>query len=110
MALLCTLGDTKYYARMVAEAQKQFPDSLFIAVGFSMGGNIVARYLGEEISRQKSIVCGISLCQGYHGIRYMMLLCDYLQYESFTVVDMGESLMYDTLNYLFRSLGSSGIC
>ena len=57
---------------MVEEAQKQFPDSLFVAVGFSMGGNIVVRYLGEDVQRQKSIVCGISLCQGYHGIRYLL--------------------------------------
>ena len=63
------VGETKYFARMAEEAKRSYPESLFSIVGFSMGGNIVARYLGEDTTRQKSYVCGISLCQGYDGIR-----------------------------------------
>lgn len=65
-------GETKYFSCMVEQAITLYPESIFVIVGFSMGGNIVSRYLGEDISRQKSIACAISMCQGYHGIRQVV--------------------------------------
>ena len=42
-----------------------YPDSKLIAVGFSMGANIVTKYLGESRAHQGKFLCGISVCQGY---------------------------------------------
>ena len=46
-----------------------------IMVGFSMGGNIVAKYLTEKPERQKLFVSMVNVCQGYDILRashYMM--------------------------------------
>ena len=43
-----------------------------IGVGFSMGANILIKYLGEEAPRQECFECGISVCQGYDILRYQM--------------------------------------
>ena len=49
---------------MVTVLSKRYPATKFVCVGFSMGGNVVTKYLGEE-KRTKRIIAGISLCQGY---------------------------------------------
>ena len=43
-----------------------------IGVGFSMGANILIKYLGEEVPRQECFECGISVCQGYDILRYQV--------------------------------------
>lgn len=40
-----------------------------IGVGFSMGANILMKYLGEEPSRQELFECAVSVCQGYDILR-----------------------------------------
>ena len=50
---------------MVEEVVKLFPGSRLVAVGFSMGANIVIKYLGEQPRRQDAFVGAISCCQGY---------------------------------------------
>nr|CAB3219656.1 abhydrolase domain-containing protein 2-like [Phallusia mammillata] len=64
-----TYGDTKYFTAMVNFVMKAFPNSQFVVVGFSMGGNIACRYLAEDPSRQLPIKCAVSLCQGYDAVR-----------------------------------------
>lgn len=59
------LGGTDEYAVMVTEICKRYPDSKLMAIGFSMGGNVVLKYIGEDNSRQKNFLCVMSLCQGY---------------------------------------------
>lgn len=60
-----TYGGTEEYGRMVDHLLELYPDSKIIAVGFSMGGNIVTKYLGENDSHQDKVLCGVSVCQGY---------------------------------------------
>jgi len=50
---------------MVDEMMSQHPDDRFIAVGFSMGANIVVKYLGEHEHAQSRFIGAISCCQGY---------------------------------------------
>jgi len=51
---------------MVNEMMGKYPDSKFIAVGFSMGANIVVKYLGEHEETQSQFIGAISCCQGYN--------------------------------------------
>ena len=37
----------------------------FVAIGFSLGGNILMKYLGEKPERQKHFHVAASICQGY---------------------------------------------
>ncbi|XP_071788506.1 monoacylglycerol lipase ABHD2-like [Asterias amurensis] len=60
-----TYGDTEEYSVMVDHMREKFPHSAFISVGFSMGANIIVKYLGEEPRRQNMFLCGVSVCQGY---------------------------------------------
>jgi len=57
-------GNTSDYHLMIEDLLKRFPTNRFICVGFSMGANLVTKYLGE-MQRSKSILAGISICQGY---------------------------------------------
>jgi len=59
-------GGTEEYGVMVDDMMQKYPDSKFIAVGFSMGGNIVVKYLGEHDDTQSRIIGAISCCQGYN--------------------------------------------
>ena len=64
-----TYGHTNDYDGMVQDMAKRYPGSKFILVGFSMGGNLVTKYLGEKRERPKNIIAGISACQGYDANR-----------------------------------------
>jgi len=50
---------------MVDEMMCKYPDDKFIAVGFSMGANIIIKYLGEHEQLQSRFVGAVSCCQGY---------------------------------------------
>lgn len=44
----------------------KYKDTSFMFIGFSMGGNIVTRFLSEiNKELQKRVLLGISVCQGY---------------------------------------------
>ncbi len=50
---------------MVDELKKLYPLSKMIALGFSMGANIVLKYLTEKKERQADFLAAMSCCQGY---------------------------------------------
>ena len=58
---------------MVDEMISKYPDNKFIAVGFSMGGNIVVKYLGEHEHVQSRFIGAISCCQGYDLVESVSL-------------------------------------
>ncbi|XP_022305240.2 abhydrolase domain-containing protein 2-like isoform X2 [Crassostrea virginica] len=62
-----TYGGTDEYAAMVSEICKRYPSTKLVSIGFSMGGNIVLKYIGEDNSRQDKFLCVMSLCQGYNA-------------------------------------------
>lgn len=64
-ARIFTYGGTGDLTAVFNDLLKRFPDTKFIGLGYSMGGNILVRFLGEREERQKHFVCAISVCQGY---------------------------------------------
>ena len=50
---------------MVTHVQGQYNCDRLIGVGYSMGGNVLMKYLGEVPNRQKMFSCAVSICQGY---------------------------------------------
>ncbi|TNN27791.1 Monoacylglycerol lipase ABHD2-B [Liparis tanakae] len=54
---------------MVAHVKRAFPQTLLVAVGFSLGGNIVCKFLGESPSNQDRVLCCVTVCQGYSAHR-----------------------------------------
>ncbi|XP_068460093.1 monoacylglycerol lipase ABHD2-like [Clinocottus analis] len=64
-----TYGCTWEYAAMVAYIKRAFPQTLLVVVGFSLGGNIVCKFLGESPSNQDRVLCCVTVCQGYSAHR-----------------------------------------
>lgn len=67
--LLQIAGHTGDYGAMVNQLEKQYPSTYIVAVGFSLGGNIVTKYMGEaEEKLPRNVIGGISICQGYNAV------------------------------------------
>ncbi|KAJ7311096.1 hypothetical protein JRQ81_006695 [Phrynocephalus forsythii] len=64
-----TYGCTWEFGAMVNYIKKTYPQTKLVVVGFSLGGNIVCKYLGENQSNQDSVLCCVSVCQGYSALR-----------------------------------------
>lgn len=64
-----TYGCTWEFAAMVSYIKRTFPQTLLVVVGFSLGGNIVCKFLGENRSNQDRVLCCVSVCQGYSALR-----------------------------------------
>lgn len=56
---------------MVGHIRRAFPGTLLVVVGFSLGGNIVCKFLGESRSNQDRVLCCVSVCQGYSALRWV---------------------------------------
>lgn len=54
---------------MVTYIKKTYPLTQLVVVGFSLGGNIVCKYLGETQANQDRVLCCVSVCQGYSALR-----------------------------------------
>lgn len=65
----CFLGHTDDYAEMITNLETRYPKTNIVSVGFSLGGNIVTKYMGEHATRlPNNIIGGISICQGYNAV------------------------------------------
>lgn len=60
-----TYGSTCELRAIVNFVASNYPDTNLIGVGFSMGANILVKYLGENIDQPRKFLCAVSICQGY---------------------------------------------
>uniref|UniRef100_A0A8D3E8L7 Monoacylglycerol lipase ABHD2 n=1 Tax=Scophthalmus maximus TaxID=52904 RepID=A0A8D3E8L7_SCOMX len=67
-----TYGCTWEFASMVGYIKRTYPQTQLIAVGFSLGGNIVCKFLGENRMNQERVLCCVSVCQGYSALRHSL--------------------------------------
>lgn len=57
---------------MLMSLLDKHPNTKILCVGFSLGGNLVTKYMGERASNKlPQIIGGISICQGYDAIEYV---------------------------------------
>jgi len=69
---LFTFGDTEDFRLALRHLKQHSPPSeQFVAVGFSLGANLVCKYLGEVGASDEPdfFRCGVSISQGYDGAR-----------------------------------------
>jgi abhydrolase domain-containing protein 2 len=57
-------GNTTDYDGMIRHVLTQNPTTTIICIGYSLGGNLMTKYLGEHEPIPR-IIAGISVCQGY---------------------------------------------
>ena len=62
-------GGTGDLALIYERLKDEFPGCKFVGVGFSLGANILLKFLGECPERQDDFVCAISACQGYDAVK-----------------------------------------
>lgn len=84
-------GNTADYHMMVSEILKRFPTTKVICVGFSMGGNLVTKYLGER-ERSEQVIAGISVCQGYDAKETSRYLLGWEGFRRFYFYVMTENI------------------
>jgi abhydrolase domain-containing protein 2 len=54
---------------MINSLVRKYPSTFIISVGFSLGGNLITKYLGEKnVAKPTNIIGGISICQGYDAV------------------------------------------
>lgn len=62
-------GHTDDYHTMLLSIIEKHAGTKIVCVGFSLGGNLVTKYVGERGDKTLShIIGGISICQGYNAI------------------------------------------
>ena len=86
-----TYGNTGDYDEMIGDLVRRYPDTRIVCLGFSMGGNIVTKYLGERKPRSQ-IVGGVSACQGYDVLRASEVLLEWEGFRRLYLFVMTENM------------------
>uniref|UniRef100_A0A670K5Z8 Monoacylglycerol lipase ABHD2 n=1 Tax=Podarcis muralis TaxID=64176 RepID=A0A670K5Z8_PODMU len=87
-----TYGCTWEFGAMVNYIRKTYPQSKLVVVGFSLGGNIVCKYLGENQTNQEGVLCCVSVCQGYSALRAQETFMQWDQCRRFYNFLMADNL------------------
>lgn len=57
---------------MLQNLVEKHPNTKIVCIGYSLGGNLVTKYLAERGSnKMPNIIGGISICQGYNAIEWV---------------------------------------
>ncbi|XP_031563203.1 monoacylglycerol lipase ABHD2-like isoform X2 [Actinia tenebrosa] len=100
-----TYGSTDELRVLVKQVIARYNCHHLIGVGFSMGANVLLKYLGEKPERQKNFTCAISVCQGYDIISASQLFCDWegaRRFYSFAMAQNMKALILRNEHILFR--------
>ncbi|XP_076630121.1 abhydrolase domain-containing protein 2 [Colletes latitarsis] len=88
-----TYGHTDDYNVMIQSLIEKHPNTKIICIGFSLGGNLVTKYLGERgTNKLPNIIGGISICQGYNALEGTKFLLNWQNFRRFYLYIMSESV------------------
>lgn len=88
-----TYGHTNDYEAMVTHLTKKFPHTHIVAVGFSLGGNLVTKYMGDKnVAKPEMLIGGISVCQGYNAVQATNFLLNWQNFRRFYLYIMTENM------------------
>ncbi|XP_020279159.1 abhydrolase domain-containing protein 2 [Pseudomyrmex gracilis] len=86
-------GHTDDYSTMLQNLVEKHPNTKIVCIGYSLGGNLVTKYLAERGSnKMPNIIGGISICQGYNAIEGTKILLDWQNFRRFYLYVMTESM------------------
>ncbi|KAM4675489.1 monoacylglycerol lipase ABHD2 isoform 2-T5 [Discoglossus pictus] len=100
-----TYGCTWEFGAMVNYIKKTFPYTQLIVVGFSLGGNIVCKYLGEAAANQERVLCCVSVCQGYSASRAQETFLQWDQCRRFYNFLMADNMKKIILSHRYALFG-----
>uniref|UniRef100_A0A1B6CY92 AB hydrolase-1 domain-containing protein n=2 Tax=Clastoptera arizonana TaxID=38151 RepID=A0A1B6CY92_9HEMI len=87
-----TYGHTDDFNEMLHHLMETHSNTKIVAVGYSMGGNIVTKYMGEDRVRPSSLIAGISICQGYDAIKGTSWLLHWQNFRRFYLYAITEAM------------------
>ncbi|XP_075152720.1 abhydrolase domain-containing protein 2 isoform X1 [Haematobia irritans] len=88
-----TYGHTDDFAVMIEHLSQKYSNSHIVACGFSLGGNLVTKYLGEKQRiKPSNIIGGISICQGYNAVEGTKWLLNWQNFRRFYLYVMTENM------------------
>nr|XP_032529566.1 abhydrolase domain-containing protein 2 [Danaus plexippus plexippus] len=90
-ARIFSYGHTDDFNYMIDNLMERYPNTKLILVGFSLGGNLITKYLGEDRKRPDNIIGGISICQGYNAIDTMVYLLQWQNFRRFYLYIMTDN-------------------
>uniref|UniRef100_A0A667Y8W8 Monoacylglycerol lipase ABHD2 n=1 Tax=Myripristis murdjan TaxID=586833 RepID=A0A667Y8W8_9TELE len=102
-----TYGCTWEFAAMVGYIKKTYPQTQLIVVGFSLGGNIVCKFLGENRTNQERVLCCVSVCQGYSALRAQETFLQWDQCRRFYNFLMADNMKKIILSHRYHLFGGS---
>ena len=70
-SLYVCLGNTDDLHAALADYVRKYPNSKVILFGYSLGGNLVPKYLGEDRERPSNIIAGFSICSLLDANKYV---------------------------------------
>lgn len=86
-------GHTEDYHVMLQSLIEKHPNTRIVCIGFSLGGNLVTKYLGERGSNKlPNIIGGISICQGYNALEGTKFLLNWQNFRRVYLYIMSESV------------------
>lgn len=78
---------------MIKNLVKRYPSTSIVAVGFSLGGNLITKYLGEvDVRKPDNIIGGISICQGYNALVATQWLLKWQNFHRFYLYVLTENV------------------
>uniref|UniRef100_A0A1B6L2E9 AB hydrolase-1 domain-containing protein n=1 Tax=Graphocephala atropunctata TaxID=36148 RepID=A0A1B6L2E9_9HEMI len=88
-----TYGYTNDFHDMLHHLCERHPETKVVTIGYSMGGNIVTKYLGEKDKEKvPNLIGGISICQGYDGIEGTKWLLNWQNFRRLYLYAMTEAM------------------
>jgi abhydrolase domain-containing protein 2 len=87
-----TYGNTCDYSAMVKDIVRRYRTTRIVCLGFSMGGNLVTKYIGEPRVKPSNVIAGMSVCQGYDANRAMNLLLEWRGFRRMYIYAMTENI------------------
>ncbi|XP_075219349.1 abhydrolase domain-containing protein 2 isoform X2 [Lycorma delicatula] len=86
-------GYTGDFNEMLHHLTEKLPNTKIITLGYSMGGNIVTKYMGElDREQPANLIGGISICQGYDAIQGTKWLLQWQNFRRFYLYAMTEAM------------------
>uniref|UniRef100_A0A665TZ77 Monoacylglycerol lipase ABHD2 n=1 Tax=Echeneis naucrates TaxID=173247 RepID=A0A665TZ77_ECHNA len=104
-----TYGCTWEFAAMVGYIKRAYPQTQLIVVGFSLGGNIVCKFLGENKTNQERVLCCVSVCQGYSALRAQETFLQWDQFRRFYNFLMADNMKKIILSHRNSLFGGSSV-
>ncbi|VVC26759.1 Alpha/beta hydrolase fold-1,Alpha/Beta hydrolase fold,AB hydrolase 4 family [Cinara cedri] len=88
-----TYGHTDDLHVMLCNLSEHNPNNKIIIIGYSMGGNLVTKYLGEpRQNRPNSIIAGISICQPYDALKATGVLLHWQNFRRLYLYALTEAI------------------